>query len=175
MVIESERLVLRNYTPDDFARVHLYGSLPDFSKYDVWGPNKEEDTEKFISDAIKKSEINPQYEFEFAVCLKEENLLIGGCGIRRETQYSQVGNLGYAINPEFQSKGYASEAAKRIVQFGFEELKLSVIYATCDVRNSASYTVMEKIGMKRVGLIKKHLKIRGHVRDSYRYEIYSTN
>lgn len=112
------------------------------------------------------------YEFEFAVCLKENELLIGGCGIRRDSQESQVANLGYAINPDFQSMGYATEVTKRLIEFGFKELNLAVIYATCDTRNTASFKVMEKAGMKRVGFIEKHKKVRDYMRDSYRYEIY---
>ena len=172
MNLETERLFLRPYRPEDFERVHLYGSLPDFSQYDVWGPNTEKDTHKFIADSIAKSQKDPMYEFEFAVCLKENELLIGGCGIRRDSQESQVANLGYAINPDFQSKGYATEVTKRLIEFGFKELNLAVIYATCDTRNTASFKVMEKAGMKRVGFIEKHKKVRDHMRDSYRYEIY---
>lgn len=43
-MIKTERLLLRNYKESDFDRVHLYASLPDFSQFDVWGPNTEEDT-----------------------------------------------------------------------------------------------------------------------------------
>lgn len=171
-MIEATRLVLRPYRLEDFERVHAYGSLPDFSKYDVWGPNTEEDSRKFIEDAITKSTSKEAFEFEMAVCLKENGLLIGGCGIRRESEHSRVANIGYAIDPNFQSKGYATEAARRIIEFGFSELDLAVIYATCDTRNSASYKVMENCGMKRVGHHLKHKKIRGYMRDSYRYEIY---
>lgn len=171
MIIETERLILRNYKTTDFERVHLYGSLPDFSQYDVWGPNTLEDTKNFIADSIKKSEKNPRYEFEFAVVLKDSDLLIGGCGIRRDWESCSFANLGYAINPEFQGKGYATETSKALIDFGFNKLDLAVIYATCDTRNSASYKVLEKVGMRRVGHVKNHKEIKGKLRDSYCYEI----
>ena len=173
MIIETERLILRPYKTEDFARVHMYGSVPDVSKYDVWGPNTEEDTRNFIKAKIENLKQNPKYEFEFAICLKETDLLIGGCGIRRESQTSRVANIGYVINPEVQSRGYATEANRKILEFGFKELNLALIYATCDTRNTPSYKVMEKLGMKRVGHIKNHKMVKGHMRDSYRYEIYS--
>lgn len=50
-----------------------------------------------------------------------------------------------------------------------------VIYATCDTRNIASYKVMEKLGMNRVGFIKGNKEVKGYVRDSYRYEILNKN
>lgn len=170
-MIETERLLLREYKTEDFETVHAYGSDPDFSKYEFWGPNSEEDTKNFIADTIAKSQKDPRYEFDFAVCLKSTGRQFGGCGVRRETELSQVANLGWAIAPEFQNQGYATEAAKAVIEFGFEKLGLSVIYATCDTRNIASYKVMEKVGMKKVGFIKGSKEIKGHVRDSYRYEI----
>jgi RimJ/RimL family protein N-acetyltransferase len=169
--IKTDRLKLRNYEPTDWERVHIYGRNPDFSKYEFWGPNSVEETKKFVAEMVQQAETSPRFKFDFAVCLKENNLLIGGCGIRRETENSHVANLGWAINPDFQNKGFATEAAKSLIELGFSELGLSVIYATCDTRNTASFKVMEKLGMKKVGFIKGTKEIKGHIRDTFRYEI----
>lgn len=171
MQLQTERLILRAYKKEDWERVHIYGSDADFSKYELWGPNTLEDTHKFINEMIEQTQSNPRYKYDFAVCLKENNLLIGGCGIRRETELSQVANLGWAIHPEFQKKGYATEAAKALIDFGLRQLKLSVIYAICDTRNAASFKVMEKLGMMRVGFITGTKEVKGHIRDTFRYEL----
>lgn len=132
-----------------------------------WNPsNTPEDTQKFVSDMVEQKKSKPRYKFDFAVCLKDGDLLIGGCGIRREAEASRVANLGWAINPEYQKKGYATEAARALIDFGFRELKIAVIYATCDTRNTASFKVMEKLVMNRVGVIKGTKEIKGFVRDS---------
>ncbi len=167
--LTTERLKLRAYKPQDWERVHSYCADPDFSKYQEWGPNSPEDTHKFIADVTKPS--NPRYKFEFAICLNKNDLLIGGCGIRRETQTSSIANIGWAIHPDFQKQGYATEAAKALIDFGFEKLKLAVIYATCDTRNTASFKVMEKLGMTNVGRTKGVTEVKGYVRDSFRYEL----
>lgn len=167
----TSRLKLRNYESSDWERVHIYGSDPDFSKYEFWGPNTIEDTQKFIADMVKTTQAQPRFVYDVAICLKENELLIGGCGLRRETEGSAVGSLGWAVNPEFQNRGFATEAASALIDFGFKTLNLSLIYATCDSRNVASFRVMEKLGMKRVGSIKGTKEIKGHVRDTLRYEI----
>jgi RimJ/RimL family protein N-acetyltransferase len=169
--LQTPRLVLRNYRAEDWERVHLYGAIPEFSQYELWGPNTVEDTKNFVNAMVEQANATDRSKFDFAVCLKDSDLLIGGCGIRRETQESTVANLGWAINPDFQKQGYATEAAQALISFGFDQLGLSVIYATCDTRNAASYRVMEKLGMKRVGFIKGDKEVKGHVRDSYRYEL----
>jgi ribosomal-protein-alanine N-acetyltransferase len=168
---KTARLTLRKFRTADWERVHIYGSDPDFSKYEMWGPNSVHDTHNFIVDMIKKSEASPIFEYHFAICLSEGDLLIGGCSLRRETEQSRVGALGWAINPEFQNQGYATEAAQALLRLAFDDLKLAVVYATCDTRNAASYRVMAKLGMQRVGFIKGTQEIKGHVPDRYRYEI----
>lgn len=171
MQLETERLILRGYKKEDFDSVHFYGSNPDFSKFEAWGPNTVEDTQRFISDMITQASSSPRYKFDFALELKNQGKMIGGVGIRRETQQSQVANLGWAIHPKFQRQGFATEAAKRLIRFGFENLNLKVIYATCDGRNEASYRVMERLGMKRVGHLLGDKMQKGTLRDTLRYEI----
>ena len=171
--LETQRLLLRSYRSEDWERVHIYGANPEFSQFELWGPNSIEDTKKFVSDMVSQSAQKDCYQFDLAVCIKDTGLLIGGCGIRRESQTSCIANLGWAINPEFQSKGFATESAKALIQFGFEQLKLRVIYATCDTRNIASMKVMEKLGMIRVGHLIGDKMQKGHLRDSFRYELNS--
>jgi RimJ/RimL family protein N-acetyltransferase len=171
MFLTTKRLILRNFKMEDWERVHLYAADPLFSQYELWGPNTEEDTKKYIAAMVDQAASYPRHKFDFAVCLKEDDLLIGGCGIRRETELSQVANLGWAINPEFQCQGYATEAAKALINYGFQDLNLLVIYATCDAENVASYTVMQRLGMSRVGLTSGTTPVKGSVRDTYRYEI----
>jgi RimJ/RimL family protein N-acetyltransferase len=174
-MLETQRLILRNYTKEDFERVHAYASMPLFSQYDVWGPNTEEDTIKFLNDNIEKSQVENRFEFTFAICLKDNGLLIGGCGLVRESEKSAIASIGYSIHPDHQSLGYATECSHSLINYGFNILGLEVIYATCDSRNSASYRVMEKIGMIRVGHFLKNKRIRGALRDSFRYELLKEN
>lgn len=168
---ETQRLLLRNHRAEDWERVHIYAAAPEFSRFELWGPNSVEDTKKFISEMVSQAMQKDRYKFDLAVCTKENGLLIGGCGIRRESQNSCVANLGWAINPEFQGKGYATEAARCLIQFGFDLLQLRVIYATCDTRNIASVKVMEKVGMSCVGHLIGDKMQKGHLRDSFRYEL----
>ena len=79
--------------------------------------------------------------------------------------------MGYAVNPSCQGKGYATEAASAIINFAFEDLGLSLIYAQCDANNIPSYKVMEKLGMHCCGIKKKFKEYKGSKRDYLHYEI----
>jgi len=170
--IETHRLYLRDFKESDFMAVHEYGSIPDFSQYEQWGPNTEPHSLNFILASIEKATHIPRYEYELAVILQSTGQLIGSGHLARETQESLVGNVGYAINPKFQNQGYATEVARSLITFGFINLNLLVIYATCDTRNIASFKVLEKCGMRKVGHTLGDRKIYGQIYDSFRYEIY---
>lgn len=168
--IETDRLILRDYVESDWERVHIYGANPDVTIYEAWGPNSEAETKDFIRRAILSRKNDPRFQYEFALVEKESGLLIGGCGLRREFPGASVADMGYVVNPDFQGKGFATEAAKTVIDFGLNRLDLKVIWAICDVKNMASQRVLEKSGMKRVGLWVNHLEMKGRMRDSFRYE-----
>ena len=170
-MITTDRLLLRPYKPSDWERVHLYASVPKFSQFEVWGPNSVDETKEFVTRCIAEFSEVPLTSHQLAIELLESGLLIGGCTLKSPVPESTEAFLGYAINPDFQNRGFATEAAKALIQFGFDRLKLSLIYATCDTRNTASWRVMEKAGLQRTSTIHGDRQRKGSLTDSYRYEI----
>ena len=171
MQIQTARLILRDYLPADWSELHEFSKDPEFSQYDAWGPNSEQDTKDFVARMIAEANLNPRYRFGFAVVNRTSGKAIGTVGIRRECESSVVGSIGYSIHPHFQKQGLATEAAQALLEFGFKNLKLQVIWAGSDVLNPASYRVMEKCGMQRVGHLVRHKEFKGEWHDSFRYEI----
>lgn len=169
--LETQRLILRPYRPDDWEHIHRYAAIADFAQYDVWGPNSEDDTKKFVADCIHKLSQRPVQRYELAVQLKADGSVIGGCSLKQSIENAGLAGLGYAINPDFQCVGYATEAALALIRFAFEELSLFVVYAQCDTRNIASRRVMEKAGMTLATVLERHQLVKGVMTDSYRYEI----
>ena len=114
------------------------------------GPNSEEQTRAFISMAIKDAEEkSPNKDYAYAVTLKEFGTLIGDCDVIVK---GDEASLGWILHRDYWKQGYGTEVGKALLQFGFEELNLHRITATCDAENYGSYRVMEKIGMRREGL-----------------------
>lgn len=98
-MITTRRLLLRPYRPDDWERVHLYAAIPEFSKYEVWGPNSVEDTKEFVARCISEISKVPVTSYQLALELRETGLLIGGCPLKKEAPGATEAFLGYAINP----------------------------------------------------------------------------
>lgn len=170
-VIETARLLLRPYVAEDWALVHTYAAIPEFSRFEAWGPNSVEDTKRFVGDCIASMSEHPILGYQLAVVLKETERLIGGCTLKRKNAEARDAFLGYAINPEFQSRGYATETAAALVEFGFDSLGLARIYAECSAQNIASRRVMEKVGMHMVSVRKNHKKVKGVMIDSCEFEL----
>jgi RimJ/RimL family protein N-acetyltransferase len=147
--LKTERLILRKYTEDDFEAVHSYGSCVENIIYMPFGPNTEEQTREFISRSIKGAEENPIANYQYAVVLKEDGALIGGCGINISGDEAEI---GWLVHRNYWKQGYGTEMGRELLRFGFEEMNLHRIIARCDVDNIGSYRIMEKIGMRREGL-----------------------
>jgi ribosomal-protein-alanine N-acetyltransferase len=170
-VIRTERLVLRDFEEADWEAVHSYGSDLEVVRYMDWGPNTEEETKKFIQRAIAHRKEQPRRIYTLAIVLKPENKLIGGCGIYVSNPENQEGWIGYCLNRNFWGQGYATETAKGLLKFGFDQLNLHRIFATCDPANIASAHVLEKIGMQREGHFREHKWAKGKWRDSLLYAV----
>ena len=148
MELQTKRLILREFKESDFKSVHKYASNLDSIKYMIWGPNSEKDTVNFLKQCIEKSTLEPRLNYDFAITLKESGQLIGGCGIYLNSELNE-GMLGWVLHMDYWKQGYGTELAEEIIRFGFENLGLHRIYATCYAENYGSYRVMERNNMRR--------------------------
>lgn len=169
--LETERLILREFEEADRKAVHVYASDPETVRFMTWGPNTEEQTQEFVARAIACRQDEPRRRFELAVIVKADGRLIGACSITVSDPDNRRGWIGYCYNREFWGQGYATEAARAIVGFGFEQLGLRRITATCDTENAASARVLKKAGMRREGLFREDERLRGKWRDTHSYAV----
>jgi len=170
-LIHTKSLILREFDETDWQEVHCYASDPEVVQYMDWGPSTEEETKAFIGRTISYQKEKPRRKYGLAITLKEENKLIGGCGLYVTNPENKEGYLGYCLNRHFWHKGYATETAEALLGFGFQQIGLHRIFATVDPDNIASKHVLEKIGMKREGRLREHKWMKGRWRDSLLYAI----
>ncbi len=152
MYLETERLILRKFEETDAERMFLMDSHPEVMRYIGIPPLSDiRETEKIITMILQ------QYKDHgvgrLAVIEKKSNLLIGWSGLKLLTQevngYKNVYDLGYRFLPEYWGKGYASESAKASLDFGFNGLKIDIIYAHAHSENHASNHVLRKLGFRK--------------------------
>jgi len=167
-MLRSERLLLRDFRDDDYDAVHAYATDLDVVRYMTWGPNSEAETRDFLKRAQSNTELDPRVEFELAVIREDKEELIGGIGLHVEGSKAM---LGYCYSRSAWGQGYATEAGRVLMDFGFRSLGLHRIWACCDPENAGSIRVLQKLGMKQEGHLKHDCQIRGEWRDNLLFGI----
>ncbi|MEY9969718.1 ribosomal-protein-alanine N-acetyltransferase [Lysinibacillus sp. RC46] len=164
MFIKTKRLLIREFEVQDWQAVYEYTSNPNVMKYIPEGVFNEEEAKKFVSENRGEK---AKY---FPIILVSENIVIGHIVFH---QYfgDHTYEIGWVLNPNYYNNGYASEAAKAVLDYGFKEKKLHRIIATCQPENIPSYRVMEKIGMRREGYFKKCIPNGDEWWDEYYYAV----
>jgi len=166
--IETDRLILRSFKEDDFEAVHSYASDAENTAYMLFGPNSEEDTRAFLQRAIAASAKDPIDNYTIAAQLKETGQLIGACDLYMKGDEPEV---GWLVHKDYWGRGYGTEMGRALLKLGFEEHNLRRIIARCDVENTASSRLMEKIGMTREGLFREYRRTRPGSDKLYRDEL----
>lgn len=169
--IQTERLLLREFTGADEADVHEYAADPAVSQYMDWGPNSPEITHQHIHKRLLEQQAWPRAEVTLAIELREEGKLIGGFRLDIFDRRNGHADFGFVINRRYWNRGYATEATRAVLDRAFDALRLHRVIATCDTRNVGSARVMEKAGMRREAHFRKDVFQKGEWRDSYLYAI----
>ena len=151
MQLETRRLILRDYTLDDWPAVNAYTSDPQVVQYLSFGPTTPEQTREHLQWSIAAAAEQPRSLYELAVVLRSEQRLIGTATLQMDHRERRQAYFSYLFHRDYWRQGYATEAMRCLIDFGFTQLHLHRIADDCDARNHASARVMEKLGMRREG------------------------
>lgn len=145
--ITTKRLTLKPLGSEYLETVNAYATDYENTKYMCRLPNENiEETASFLAGVDAEWEKEKPESYEFAMLYQGKH--IGAVGIYFE---DGVGELGWIINKKYWRNGFAYEAAKALVSYFTEHMGTAHFIAHCDTENTASYKVMEKLGMTRTG------------------------
>ena len=160
----TERLVLRKLRTDDADEVFEYARRPDVTARLLWDPHPSLGyTRNYLAYLVRLYR-EGKY-FDWAVTLRDTGRLIGTAGFSAFFPDHAAAEIGYVINPRFSGMGYATEAVRELLRFGFYDLGLHRIQARCFSDHAASLSVMKKNRMKPEGTAKDALYVKGAYRD----------
>jgi len=153
IILETERLIVREWTPDDAPALFEICRDAEVMRYIGTGKPYEtpDEAEKFLAWAVAYQQENGFCRW--AVIEKESGKITGSCGYAYPHDTPEV-ELGYLFARDVWGKGFATEAARAVLDYGFEKLAFREIIAITDLENTASQKVLEKIGFTRRGIEK---------------------
>jgi len=156
--LETQRLILRPLTPQDAPALSRLAGRREIADTTISIPHpySEERARQWIAETAVL--FTKGKSVVFATQLKRDGNLAGVAGLRDIDAEHSLAELGFWVAVECWGQGYATEAARAVVAFGFEQLGLNRIYAHHMVRNPASARALAKIGMKSEGLLRQRVR-----------------
>jgi RimJ/RimL family protein N-acetyltransferase len=170
LTIGTERLILRDFVPDDLEAFYATSNHSEYQKF----YSEHETTRAFFQDLFERIQSGAQAphrtKYQLAVCLQPGDL-IGTCGIRIESTDHQQASFGCAIARDYWGKGYAYEASRCIIDFGFSSLPIHRTYAETISANTRARALAERLGMRLEGELRHHKFFRGRWWDTVIYAV----
>jgi ribosomal-protein-alanine N-acetyltransferase len=172
MNLKTKRLKLEEITTEDLYLVHDIHSVAEVDEFNTLGiPKDLDETRKVMQPDIDDQVKNPRSRFCWKILHAETGEFIGLAGMFLSNDRFKMGEFYYKFYPTHWGKGYATETARALIKFGFNECKLHRIEAGVATQNSASVRVLEKSGMTCEGIRRKILPIRGEWKDNFHFAI----
>jgi RimJ/RimL family protein N-acetyltransferase len=148
--LRTERLLLRPFEEGDLAALIEIQSRQDVARWLYWEPRSADEVRESLESKMTGHRLHAAGDtLSFAVVLVETGELVGDCNLTWTSDVHRQGEIGYVFNPRQHGHGYATEAARRLLELGFQELRLHRIIGRLESRNTASARVLERLGMRR--------------------------
>ena|SRR5437879_1498444 len=146
----TERLVLRRSLPEDAETIAAYRSDPEVGRYQGWGRTDAETIRGEIEEMSRRVPGEKGGWVQFSVLERETGRLVGDVGLSPAEGEPNVVKIGYTLAPEFQGKGYGTEAVGALIRYAFDTLGVDVVRAYASAENAPSIRLAERVGMHLV-------------------------
>lgn len=154
-ILETERLILRKFNSFDINDVYSnWSSDYEVTKYLCWPRHESlEDTKKVMDIWLENYEYPDTYNW--AIQLKEINMLIGNIALYFIDDFNFSAEVGYCLSKNFWNKGYMTEALNAVIDFCFHSVGFNRLTGCCITWHEASAKVLTKAGMKFEGVARQ--------------------
>lgn len=170
--LQTERLRLRPFTRGDVDAVFAYRRREDVALYLFDGPLSREECALAVQQRIGQITLEGEGDkVVLGVELASSGALIGEVSLIWRNVDARQGEIGWIFDPAYQGHGYATEAANALLDLGFGPGDMHRIVARCDVRNIASWRLMDRLGMRREAHFREHALFKNQWDEEFVYAI----
>lgn len=170
--LTTERLSLRVMTIDDVDAVHSYQSLDEVARFELYEPRDLAAVTEKITQWKDATRLEKAGDYiEFAIVRRDSGTLIGEIRFAIKSVKNQNAEIGWTVSPAHQRQGFATEAARAVLDLAFDDMKLHRVSAELDPRNLASAAVCTRLGMRLEAHLVEDLWFKGTWGDTGIYSI----
>ena len=168
--LETQRLKLVKISPEHAEDMYEYSCDPDVTKYLTWSCHSSvKETERYIK-LLQKKYTSGIFN-DWGLIHKSTGKFIGTCGFTSFDYEKNTAEIGYVLSKDFWGMGLAAEAARCVMEFGFDRFELDGFCAKCIEGNDASMRVMQKVGMSFENIYKNGMFIKGSYKTIIVYSV----
>jgi ribosomal-protein-alanine N-acetyltransferase len=171
MQLSTSCLLLREFQPEDCSDVLAYQSDARYLAFTPWNERSAACVQALVDRFVEWQHDEPRLRYQLAVVLAGDSRVIGSCGIRRDDASQPYAELGYELAPACWGRGLATEAARALLEFGFQGLELDRISSRCIGDNLASVAVLERLGFRLQSVLRSNQRFKGRSWDTHVYEL----
>ncbi|MGG2014696.1 GNAT family N-acetyltransferase [Bacillus sp. S10(2024)] len=172
-ILETERLRLIEINETNSQNIYDIFSLEEVTRYYGMNPFKEKEQAVQMINSFAKN-FQEKRAIRWGIVIKETGDFVGTVGFNNLQVWSKRAEIGYDIHSAFWRKGYASEAVKEVLAYGFQELDLFRIGAITYPENMASSHLLLKLGFQKEGLLRGYIYQGNQSIDALVYSILKT-
>jgi RimJ/RimL family protein N-acetyltransferase len=172
LTLVTDRLQVRRFASRDIDADAEHQLHPEVMRHIRAVPSRE----KALTDAREYCEPWKAREATwctFAVVRTETNEYLGALVFRVDSVERQTVEFGYRFHPDHHGQGFATESCLALLKFLFEKACVRKVIALCAAENSASYSVMERLGMRREALFRRYSRLDGQWVDELVYGVFA--
>jgi RimJ/RimL family protein N-acetyltransferase len=170
--LETPRLRLRPFTRGDVDAVFAYRQREDVALYLFDVALSREECALAVQQRIGQIALEAEGDkIILAVDLEASGALVGEVSLIWRSADARQAEIGWIFHPDYQGQGYATEAARALLDLAFGPGEMHRVMARCDIRNIASSRLMERLGMRREAHFREHMIFKGEWNEEYIYAI----
>lgn len=155
-LLDTPRLVLRPFVMEDAEAVFAFGRDPEVVRYTSWHPHQSvADAEAAVQRYLARYEADDAPNW--AAVRRDTGALIGAVGFGSWHREHRRAEIGYMLARSAWGQGFMPEILRALLRYGFEEMGLHRVEAMVNVPNEASMRVLEKVGMRREGVLRGYV------------------
>lgn len=169
LLLETERLIIRNLNPKDVDDFYFYRSNPEVTRYQSFDVMTREQAEKFIESQKDRTFGKPGEWVQYAIENKETEKLIGDCAIKLDQYDQRIAEIGITLSHTEQKKGFAKETMNAVLQFLFSLQDFHRVVEIVDAENESSVKLLENCGFTKEGHFIENIFFKGRWGSEFQY------
>jgi RimJ/RimL family protein N-acetyltransferase len=170
--LRTERLELRPYRESDLEVFHAMRSDPEVARYLYEDPHTLEQSREKLAARLGLRELAAENDWlPAAIVERTSDAMVGDVGLNLRSIEHRTGEIGFILHPAHHGRGYATEAARALLDWGFREFGFHRIVGRTEARNLASARVLERLGMRLEAHLVENEWVKGEWQSELQYAI----